>query len=66
MAHVNKFVNELNAFYFKQMVNDMSVYFEKITSFNYNTFAEELKQKLIELSRVPCFGKLNGGFSHLT
>uniref|UniRef100_A0A8C8CZK7 Vitellogenin domain-containing protein n=1 Tax=Oncorhynchus tshawytscha TaxID=74940 RepID=A0A8C8CZK7_ONCTS len=67
MAHVNEFVNELNAFDFKQMVDNISVYFdrltEKIRSFDYNTFAEELKQKVIELSRVPCFGKLNGEFS---
>lgn len=70
MPHVNEFVNELNAFDFKQMVDNISVYFdrltEKIRSFDYDTFAEELKQKVIELSRVPCFGKLNGGFSHLT
>lgn len=67
MPHVNEFVNELNAFDFKQMVDNISVYFdrltEKIRSFDYDTFAEELKQKVIELSRVPCFGKLNGEFS---
>ncbi|KAJ7988062.1 hypothetical protein DPEC_G00319740 [Dallia pectoralis] len=66
ISHLNKFVNELSAFDFKQLVEDMSAYFdrltEKIRSFDYNSFAEQLKLKAIDLSRVPCFGKVNGEF----
>ncbi|KAL0965050.1 hypothetical protein UPYG_G00276120 [Umbra pygmaea] len=63
---VNNFVNELNALDFKQLLEDISVYFDRLTdkirSFDYKTFAEELKQNVNDLSRVPCFGKLNGEF----
>ncbi|XP_010876759.2 apolipoprotein B-100 [Esox lucius] len=66
IIHVNKIVNELIAFDFKQLVEDMSAYFDKLTkkirSFDYNAFAAELKLKAIDLSRVPCFGKVNGEF----
>ncbi|XP_056150457.1 apolipoprotein B-100-like [Lampris incognitus] len=66
MAPVKELVNELYAFDFKQMIGDMSDYFikmvEKIKSFDYEAFTMELKDKVTEISKVPCFGKLHGEF----
>ncbi|XP_029903069.1 apolipoprotein B-100-like [Myripristis murdjan] len=66
MAPVKEFVNQLYAFDFKQMIDDISIYFirmvQKIKSFDYETFAMELKDKVTEMSKIPCFGKLYGEF----
>uniref|UniRef100_A0A8P4GDW4 Vitellogenin domain-containing protein n=1 Tax=Dicentrarchus labrax TaxID=13489 RepID=A0A8P4GDW4_DICLA len=63
---VQELVNELYSFDFKQLIEDMSNYFmrmvQKITSFDYDTFTMELKEKVAEMSKIPCFGKLYGEF----
>jgi len=66
LAPLKELVNQLYIFDFKQMVNDMSAYFDrmvqKIKSFDYETFTMELSEKVTEISKVPCFGKLYGEF----
>ncbi|XP_062324139.1 apolipoprotein B-100-like isoform X1 [Osmerus eperlanus] len=66
MTPVEEFVNQLSTFDFKHMFEDMNVYFsrlvQKIKSFDYETFTEELKEKITDMSKIPCFGKLNGEF----
>ncbi|XP_035534608.1 apolipoprotein B-100-like [Morone saxatilis] len=63
---VQELVNELYSFDFKQLIDDMSNYFmrmvQKIKSFDYDTFTMELKEKVAEISKIPCFGKLYGEF----
>jgi len=65
-APLKELVNQLYMFDFKQMVSDMSAYFnrmvQKIKSFDYETFTMELSEKVTEMSKVPCFGKLYGEF----
>uniref|UniRef100_A0A8C5G644 Apolipoprotein B-100-like n=1 Tax=Gouania willdenowi TaxID=441366 RepID=A0A8C5G644_GOUWI len=59
-------VNELYSFNFKQLIDDCTDYFirmfQKIRSFDYDTFTAELKQKVADMSKIPCFGKLYGEF----
>ncbi|XP_046905722.1 apolipoprotein B-100-like isoform X3 [Hypomesus transpacificus] len=66
MTPVEEFVNQLSTFDFKHMFEDMNVYFsrliQKIKSFDYKTFTEELKEKITDMSKIPCFGKLHGEF----
>merc|ERR1719348_572040 len=35
---------------------------QKIRSFDYDTFTMELKEKVADMSKIPCFGKLYGEF----
>ncbi|XP_034017680.1 apolipoprotein B-100-like [Thalassophryne amazonica] len=67
MAPVKDLVNELHAFDFKQLIGDISDYFirmvQKIKSFDYDTFTIQMKEKVADISQIPCFGKLQGGFS---
>ncbi|CAJ1077019.1 apolipoprotein B-100-like [Xyrichtys novacula] len=66
MAPVQEIVNEVYSFDFKQLIDDMSDYFvrmvQKIRSFDYDTFTMELKETVVEMSKIPCFGKLSGEF----
>ncbi|XP_029281256.1 apolipoprotein B-100-like [Cottoperca gobio] len=66
MAPVQDLVNELYSFNFKQLIDDMSDYFlrmvQKLKSFDYDTFTMELKEKVADMSKIPCFGKLYGEF----
>ncbi|KAG7508735.1 apolipoprotein B-100-like [Solea senegalensis] len=66
LAPAQVLVNELHSFDFKQLMEDISDYFteivQKIKSFDYDTFTVELKEKAADMSRIPCFGKLNGEF----
>ncbi|XP_037606933.1 apolipoprotein B-100-like [Sebastes umbrosus] len=66
MAPVQELVNELYTFNFKQLIDDMSDYFmrmvQKVQSFDYDTFTMELKEKVADMSKIPCFGKLYGEF----
>ncbi|XP_053193160.1 apolipoprotein B-100-like [Scomber japonicus] len=66
MVPAQELVNELHSFDFKQLINDMSDYFmrmiQKIKSFDYDTFTMELKEKVTDMSKIPCFGKLYGEF----
>ncbi|XP_040920076.1 apolipoprotein B-100-like [Toxotes jaculatrix] len=66
MVPVQELVNELYSFDFKQLIEDMSDYFmrmvQKIKSFDYDTFTMELKEKVAEITKIPCFGKLYGEF----
>lgn len=63
---VKEFMNQLYAFDFKQLIDDMSNYFvgiiQKIKSFDYDGFTMELKEKVTHMSKIPCFGKLYGEF----
>ncbi|XP_023122791.2 apolipoprotein B-100-like [Amphiprion ocellaris] len=65
-APVQELVNELYSFDFKQLIDDMTNYFmrmmQNIRSFDYDTFTMELKEKVVEMSKIPCFGKLYGEF----
>uniref|UniRef100_A0A671W5P2 Vitellogenin domain-containing protein n=1 Tax=Sparus aurata TaxID=8175 RepID=A0A671W5P2_SPAAU len=67
MVPVQELVNELYSFDFKQLIDDMSEYFmrmlQKIKSFDYDTFTMELKEKVADMSKIPCFGKLYGEVS---
>lgn len=62
---VQQFVNELYSFDFKELIEDMSDFFmrmiQKIQS-DYDTFSMTLKEKVADVSRIPCFGKLHGEF----
>lgn len=66
MVPVQELVNELYSFDFKQLIDDMSDYVmrmvQKIRSFDYDTFTVELKEKVTDMSKIPCFGKLYGEF----
>uniref|UniRef100_A0A7N6AZ36 Vitellogenin domain-containing protein n=1 Tax=Anabas testudineus TaxID=64144 RepID=A0A7N6AZ36_ANATE len=66
MVPVHEFMNELYSFDIKELIEDMSEYFmkmiQKIQSFDYDTLTMELKEKVAEMSKVPCFGKLYGEF----
>lgn len=66
MAPVQEFMNQLYSFDFKELIEDMSDYFvrmiQKIQSFDYDTFIMDLKEKVADMSKIPCFGKLYGGF----
>ncbi|GAA6228828.1 apolipoprotein B-100-like [Lates japonicus] len=66
MVPVQELVNEVYSFDFKQLIEDMSDYFmrmvQKIRSFDYDTFTMELKEKVTDMTKIPCFGKLYGEF----
>ncbi|XP_026174369.1 apolipoprotein B-100-like [Mastacembelus armatus] len=66
MVPVQDLVNELHSFDFKQLIDNMSDYFMRmiqiIQSFDYDTFTSELKEKVADMSKIPCFGKLYGEF----
>uniref|UniRef100_A0AAX7U3W8 Vitellogenin domain-containing protein n=1 Tax=Astatotilapia calliptera TaxID=8154 RepID=A0AAX7U3W8_ASTCA len=66
MVPVQELLNELYAFDFKQLIDDTSDYFirmiQKVRSFDYDTLTMELKEKVAEMSKIPCFGKLYGEF----
>ncbi|KAE8286763.1 Apolipoprotein B-100 [Larimichthys crocea] len=66
MVPVQELVNELYSFDFRQLIDDMNDYFmrlvQKIKSFDYDTFTMELKEKVVDMSKIPCFGKLYGEF----
>ena len=66
MAPVKELIDCMYAFDYKQMVDDVSMYcirmIEKIKSFDYETFTMELKDKVADMTRIPCFGKLSGEF----
>ncbi|KAM6992474.1 apolipoprotein B-100-like [Tautogolabrus adspersus] len=66
MVPLQELVNELYSIDFKQLIDDMSDYFvrmvQKIKSFDYDTFTMELKEKVLDMSKIPCFGKLSGEF----
>ncbi|KAM4528942.1 apolipoprotein B-100-like [Fundulus diaphanus] len=59
-------VIELYSFDFKLFIDDVKDFFsrmiQKIKSFDYDTLAVELKDKVAEMSKIPCFGKLYGEF----
>merc|ERR1719495_1909846 len=66
MVPAQELVNELYSFDFKQLIDDISNYFmrmvQKLKSFDYDTFTMELKEKVTDMSKIPCFGKLYGEF----
>lgn len=66
MVPLQELVNELYAFDFKQLIDDMSDYFmrmiQKVRSFDYDTLTMNLKEKVADLNKIPCFGKLYGEF----
>ncbi|KAF7655376.1 hypothetical protein LDENG_00057020 [Lucifuga dentata] len=66
MVPVKELMDQISAFDLKQLIEDVRMYLiqmtEKIMSFDYDTFAMELKEKVTEMSSIPCFGKLHGEF----
>lgn len=62
----NKLVEELKAFDFQQMMDDLKEYLnrilENIKAVDFESYAEVAKEKFVEMTRVPCFGKLYGEF----
>ncbi|XP_030577076.1 apolipoprotein B-100-like [Archocentrus centrarchus] len=66
MVPLQELVNELYAFDFKQLIDDMSDYFmrmvQKVRSFDYDTLTMKLQEKVADISKIPCFGKLYGEF----
>lgn len=66
MVPAQQLVNEIYSFDFKQLIENVSTYFmslvQKLKSFDYETFTMELKEKVKDMSMVPCFGKLYGEF----
>ncbi|XP_060946991.1 apolipoprotein B-100-like [Limanda limanda] len=66
LAPVQQLVNEMYSFDFKQLIEDVRDYFMKmvqnIRSFDYDTFTMELKEKVADMTKIPCFGKLYGEF----
>ncbi|KAM9840237.1 apolipoprotein B-100-like [Aulostomus maculatus] len=66
MAPVQELVTEIYSIDFKQLIDDMSNYFmrmiQKIQSFDYDTLTMEMKEKVVDMSKIPCFGKLYGEF----
>ncbi|XP_072772227.1 apolipoprotein B-100-like [Nerophis lumbriciformis] len=66
MVPIQEIVNQLYSFDLTQMIDDMSDYVirivQKIQSFDYDTLTAELKEKVTDLSKIPCFGKLYGEF----
>ncbi|XP_054618361.1 apolipoprotein B-100-like [Dunckerocampus dactyliophorus] len=63
---VKELVNELYSFDFTQLIDDIRNYVmrmvQKIQSFDYDTLTAELKEKVTDMSKIPCFGKLYGEF----
>ncbi|KAG7270489.1 hypothetical protein CRUP_032785, partial [Coryphaenoides rupestris] len=66
IAPVKELINYIYAFDYKQMADDASMYgiriIEKIRSFDFERFAMELKDKVADMTMIPCFGKLSGEF----
>ncbi|XP_053300638.1 apolipoprotein B-100 [Pleuronectes platessa] len=66
LAPVQQLVNEIYSFDFKQLIEDVRDYFmsmvQNIRSFDYDTFTMELKEKVTDMTKIPCFGKLYGEF----
>lgn len=66
MVPLQELINEIYSFNFKQLIDDMSNYFmrmvQKIKSFDYETITKELKENVVAMSKIPCFGKLYGEF----
>ncbi|XP_068610219.1 apolipoprotein B-100-like [Brachionichthys hirsutus] len=66
MATIQKFVNELLSFDLKPLIDGLSNYLmrivQEIQSFDYDAFTMELKDKVADMSKIPCFGKLYGEF----
>lgn len=66
MAPLQRLLNEVYSFNFKQLIDDVSTYFmgmiQQIKSFDYDTLTEELKENILAMSKVPAFGKLYGEF----
>ncbi|XP_051908802.1 apolipoprotein B-100-like isoform X2 [Hippocampus zosterae] len=63
---IREFVTHLYSFDFKQMIEDVRDYVlrmvRKIQSFDYDALTLRLKEKMTDMSKVPCFGKLYGEF----
>lgn len=66
MVPFERVIIEVQSFNFKQLIDDMSVYFmgliQQIKSFDYDTFTIELKENIRAMSKIPAFGKLYGEF----
>uniref|UniRef100_A0A3B4DG37 Vitellogenin domain-containing protein n=1 Tax=Pygocentrus nattereri TaxID=42514 RepID=A0A3B4DG37_PYGNA len=62
--HVNELAQQLDSLDFRHMTDELSDYvdrfLQKLTSFD--TFADEAREKVLEMTRVLCFGKLYSEF----
>lgn len=66
LVPLQEILNELSSFDYQQLIDGMTNYFmrviQKIKSLDYNSFSAELKDIVVEMSKVPAFGKLYGEF----
>lgn len=64
MLPIQGLVSELYAVDFKQFLEDFNDFFlrmfQKVRSFDYETFSRELTDTLKEMGAIPCLGKLSG------
>lgn len=66
LVPLQEILNELSSIDYKLLIDNMTNYFmrmiQKIRSLDYNRFSAELKAILLEMSKIPAFGKLYGEF----
>lgn len=66
LVPLQEILNELSSFDYRQLIDGMTDYFmkvlQKIKSLDYNRFSAELKGIVVEMSKIPAFGKLYGEF----
>lgn len=66
LVPLQEILNELSSFDYQQLIDGMTDYFmrviQKIKSLDYNSFSAELKEIVVEMSKIPAFGKLYGEF----
>lgn len=66
LVPLQEILNELSSFDYKQLIDSMTDYFmrmvQKMRSLDYNRFSAELKNTIVEMSKIPAFGKLYGDF----
>lgn len=66
LVPLQEILSELSFFDYQQLIDGMTNYFltviQKIRSLDYNSFSAELKAVVVEMSKIPAFGKLYGEF----
>lgn len=66
LVPLQELLNELSSFDYKQLIDNMTDFFmrmiQQVRSLDYKGFSAELKDRLVEMSKIPAFGKLYGEF----
>lgn len=66
LVPLQEILNELSSLDYQGLIDGMTNYLmgviQKIRSLDYNSFTAELKAVLVEMSKIPAFGKLYGEF----